>query len=190
MLKLRGLYYITHIDNLPSILERGILCHRKIEEEKIAFTPIYDAEIVAARKERKVIEKRNLWYFANLYFQPRNAMLYRVVFFSGINLEDIIIIGLKHSILDRKDVFVTTGNAASPYTEIFSLEKAKRYIKAIREKTDKEWWASEDGSKRELMAECLVPEGVDPDYINEIVGVTPGNITFIWHNIFYNQKSK
>jgi len=168
MLKLRGLYYITHIDNLPSILERGILCHRKIEEEKIAFTPIYDAEIVAARKERKVIEKRNLWYFANLYFQPRNAMLYRVVFFSGINLEDIIIIGLKHSILDRKDVFVTTGNAASPYTEIFSSEKAKRYIKAIREKTDKEWWASEDGSKRELMAECLVPEGVDPDYISEI----------------------
>ena len=40
------------------------------------------------------------------------------------------------------------------------------------------------------MAECLVPEGVNPDYINEIVGVTPGNITFIWHNIFYNQKSK
>ena len=52
MLKLRGLYYITHINNLPSILERGILCHRKIEEEKIAFTPIYDAEIVASRKEK------------------------------------------------------------------------------------------------------------------------------------------
>ncbi|MCD6540215.1 MAG: DUF4433 domain-containing protein, partial [Candidatus Omnitrophica bacterium] len=52
MLKLRGLYYITHINNLSSILKRGILCHRKIEDEKISFTPIYDAEIVATRREK------------------------------------------------------------------------------------------------------------------------------------------
>ena len=168
MLKLRGLYYITHIDNLPSILERGILCHRKIQEERIAFTPIYDPEIVAGRKERKVGENRNLWDFANLYLQPRNAMLYRVVFFSKVNLENIVIVGLKASILERKDIFVTTGNAASPYTEIFSSGKAKKYIKVIREKTDKEWWASEDGSKRELMAECLIQDRVDPHYISEI----------------------
>ena len=32
MLKLRGLYYITHIDNLYG---NGILCHRKIIEEQI-----------------------------------------------------------------------------------------------------------------------------------------------------------
>ncbi|RKY64145.1 MAG: DUF4433 domain-containing protein [Candidatus Latescibacterota bacterium] len=168
MLKLRRLYYITHIENLPSILERGILCHRKIEEKKISFTPIYDAEIVATRREKKLSDGRNLWDFVNLYFQPRNAMLYRVIFFSKANLEDIIIIGLKHSILNRKDIFVTTGNAASYNTEIFSAGKAKKYIKAIREKTDKEWWAIQDGSKRELMAECLVPNSVSPEYISEI----------------------
>jgi len=168
MLKLRGLYYITHIDNLPSILERGILCHRKVEDEKIAFTPIYDASIVANRKERKLPDGRNLWDFVNLYFQPRNAMLYRVVFFSGVNLEDIIIIGLKATILNRKEVFITTGNAASYNTEIHSAKKAREYIKSIREKTDREWWASEDGSKRELMAECLVPDKVDTDDISEI----------------------
>ena len=33
MLKLRGLHYITHINNLSSILERGILCHRRIEDD-------------------------------------------------------------------------------------------------------------------------------------------------------------
>jgi len=168
MLKLRGLYYITHINNLASILKRGIFCHRKVEEEKIEFTPIYDADIVSNRKNIEVAGGRNLWDFVNLYFQPRNAMLYRVIFFSGINIEDLIIIGLKSSLLNRNDIFVTTGNAASSNTEFLSSTKAQKYLKTIREKTDKEWWASEDGSKRELMAECLVPDKVDPDNISEI----------------------
>jgi O-acetyl-ADP-ribose deacetylase (regulator of RNase III) len=165
MLKLRGLYYITHINNLGSILEKGIFCHKKIEEKKIDFTPIYNTEIVATRKEKKLSDGRN---FVNLYFQPRNAMLYRVIFFSGVNLEDIIVIGLKYSILNRKDIFVTTGNAASYNTEILPAGKAKKYIKTIREKTDREWWALQDGSKRELMAECLVPDNLNPEYISEI----------------------
>ena len=168
MLKLRGLYYITHVDNLPSILEKGILSHRKVEEEGIKYTPIYDPDIVMNRRDRKLPDGRNLWDFANLYFQPRNAMLYRVIFFSGIRIEDIIIIGLKRSILNRNDIFVTTGNAASPYTEFISSKDARKYIKSIVEKTDKEWWSPEDGSKRELMAECLVPNQVESNYITEI----------------------
>lgn len=168
MLKLRGLYYITHVDNLPSILEKGILSHRKVEEEGIKYTPIYDSDIVMNRRDRKLPDGRNLWDFANLYFQPRNAMLYRVIFFSGIRIEDIIIIGLKRSILNRNDIFVTTGNAASPYTEFISSKDARKYIKSIVEKTDKEWWSPEDGSKRELMAECLVPNQVESNCITEI----------------------
>ena len=170
MLKLRGLYYITHIDNLSSILEKGILSHKKVIEENIKFTPIYDADIVATRKEKKVIEGKNLWDFVNLYFQPRNAMLYRVVFFGNVNKEDIIIIGLKSSILENKNIFITTGNAASPQTEFISsnVSNIKEYLKNIREKTDKEWWSSADGSKREMMAECLIPEKVGPEYISEI----------------------
>jgi O-acetyl-ADP-ribose deacetylase (regulator of RNase III) len=170
MLKPRELYYITHFNNLPSILEKGILCHRKVEEEKINFTPIYDAEIVSSRKEREVADGRSLWDFANLYFQPRNAMLYRVVFSSGINIEDILIIGLKSNILNRSDIYVTNGNAASSNTEFFSLnnDNAQKLLETIIKKTDKKWWASEDGSKRELMAECLVPDKVSPDYISEI----------------------
>lgn len=168
MLKLRGLYYITHINNLPSILKSGIFCHRKVEEEKIDFTSIYDTKIVASRKEKKVTDASNLWDFVNLYFQPRNAMLYRVIFFSGVKAEDIIIIGLRSSILEKKDIFVTTGNAASPYTEILPQVKAQKHLKSIREKVDKEWWASADGSKREIMAECLIPDKVESENISEI----------------------
>jgi len=168
MLKPRGLYYIAHINNLESILKRGILCHRKIEEEKIEFTPIYDADIVSSRSEKKVTEKSNLWDFVSLYFQPRNAMLYRVIFYSGVNVEDLLIIGLKSDLLYKNDIFITTGNAASPYTVFLQSDKSQEVLEIIREKTDKEWWSSEDGSKREMMAECLVPEMVSPEYISEI----------------------
>lgn len=169
MLKLRGLYYITHIDNLPSILEKGILCHREVEARQIKFTPIYDKEIVANRKEKNLPDGKNLWDFANLYFQPRNAMLYRVIFFSGVKPEDIIIIGIKNSIMEnKKNVYITTGNAASPLTNIIPYNEAQKYLKSIKEKVDKEWWALDDGSKRELMAECLVPDCIEREYISEI----------------------
>lgn len=168
MLKLRGLYYITHVDNLASILEKGILSHRLIEEDKIPYRAIYDEEIIAVRRDKTTPDGRSLWDFANLYFQPRNAMLYRVVFFGGVNREDIIIIGIKASILKRRDIFITTGNAASYGTQILPIEEGSKIIKNIREEVDKEWWAIEDGSKRKLMAECLVPERISPEYIQEI----------------------
>jgi O-acetyl-ADP-ribose deacetylase (regulator of RNase III) len=95
-------------------------------------------------------------------------MLYRVIISGEVNREDIIIIGLKNSILNMRDIFITTGNAASSNTEFFLSFEAQRYIKTIREKTDREWWSSEDGSKRELMAECLVPNKINPEYISEI----------------------
>jgi O-acetyl-ADP-ribose deacetylase (regulator of RNase III) len=168
MLKLRGLYYITHIKNLSSILEKGILSHRLVEEDRTSHTAIYDEEIIAIRKSIKMPSGRSLWDFANLYFQPRNAMLYRVVFFSNVNRDDIIVIGIKPSILKRKDIFITTGNAVSSGTQILSITEGEKIIKNIREEVDKEWWAYEDGSKRKLMAECLVPDKVPPEYIQEI----------------------
>lgn len=168
MLKLRGLYYITHVDNLASILEKGILSHNLIERNKIQHTAIYDEKIIAMRKSKTTPDGRSLWDFTNLYFQPRNAMLYRVVFFSGANRDDIIIIGIKASILNREDILITTGNAASYGTQILPIREGKKIIKNIREDVGKEWWASEDGSKRKLMAECLVSEKVPPEYIQEI----------------------
>ncbi|MDE0636503.1 MAG: DarT ssDNA thymidine ADP-ribosyltransferase family protein [Candidatus Poribacteria bacterium] len=66
---IRELYYITHIDNLPSILARGVFSHERIESERIDSTPIYDADIVSLRNQITTPDKRSLWSYANLYFQ-------------------------------------------------------------------------------------------------------------------------
>lgn len=74
--QLNELYYITHIDNVPSILTRGILSHSRIVSGNVPFTPIYNAEIVSNRRNRKTPDGKSLWDYANLYFQPaeRNAI--------------------------------------------------------------------------------------------------------------------
>jgi hypothetical protein len=72
---IEGLYYITHIKNLGSILSQGILSHTEIEAQGLEPAIIYNSQIIDRRKDR-TIESKSLWDFANLYFQPRNAMLY------------------------------------------------------------------------------------------------------------------
>lgn len=67
-LDIRGLYYITHIDNLPSILERGILSHEKIKAAHMPYTLIYDNSIVERRRRRFTPEGRSLWHYVNLFF--------------------------------------------------------------------------------------------------------------------------
>ena len=59
---IKGLYYITHIENLPSIMRRGILSHEQVKDEAIRYTPTYDEGIVAARKEKLVPGGRRLYY--------------------------------------------------------------------------------------------------------------------------------
>ncbi len=168
MLKLSGLYYITHIENLSSILKNCILSHNRVISSGITPKQIYDEEIVNCRKGKTTPDGKSLWDFVNLYLQPRNAMLYRVVSpSSGVKPEDIIIIGIKDSnILCRNDVFVTTGNAASQDTRISPVQG--KLVASIRKQVDKDWWSTIDDSKRELMAECLVPDNVASSYISEI----------------------
>lgn len=161
-----GLYYITHIDNIISILQRGILPHRRMAQGDINFTPIYDSAIISNRQQRKVDNDRILWDFANLYFQPRNAMLYRVM--REKSQKEIAILLVSPKILTRKDIYITNGNAASYNSEILSSEVGRKVATKIRDEIDKEWWTEIDGSKRKIMAECLVPDSVSPEFIRGI----------------------
>jgi len=166
-INIQGLYYIAHFDNIPSILKNGILSHRSIENSSRENRPIYNSEIVNIRQARIIKDGLSLWNFANLYFQPRNAMLYSVIHKASIN--NLAILFINKNILERKDIFVTTGNAASQDSKIIPIEKANsNYWSKLKKETNKEWWNNEDGSKRKIMAECLVPDRVEPDYIETI----------------------
>src|SRR3990172_2871181 len=135
----QGLYYITHIDNIPSILKRGIFSHERIESEKIPFTRIYDEGIVSNRHKIIVPDGRNLWHFANVYFEARNPMLYRVV--NEKSEDNIAILALRPDLLERHDIYITTGNAAHSLSDILYPTEAKKHLsEIIKNSVGLEWW--------------------------------------------------
>ncbi|MBX7235541.1 MAG: DarT ssDNA thymidine ADP-ribosyltransferase family protein [Caldilineales bacterium] len=164
--RLRELYYITHIDNIPSILRYGILSHAKIEADGIAHTPIYDKAIVSGRNQRLTPNGKSLWSFANLYFQPRNPMLYRVLLEKSP--DDIAVIAVQTSILNNPDIYITTGNAASYNSEILPREEGIKRLPGMRDVINATWWTEEAGTKRKIMAEVLAPDFIPPQLISSI----------------------
>lgn len=164
---IKSLYYITHIENLPSIIEHGILSHSKVEEMNIAFTPIYDRNIVSKRKNKLTPSGKSLWEYANLYFQVRNPMLYRVIH-EAKNKEDIAIIGVSPQVLNEPGVILTDGNAANEPTRFYDVAKGRQVLLAQWKIINSEWWNDLDGSKRKIMSECLIPNIVRKELVHSI----------------------
>ena len=73
--ELDELGYIVPIATVPSILQRGILSHRRaerIEHDSIALQNVQD------RRAGKAVPKgRPLHEYVNLYICPRNPMLFK-----------------------------------------------------------------------------------------------------------------
>ena len=164
--KIKSLFYITHIENVPSILANGILSHGRVEAEKVPFTPIYDSGIVSNRKNKQTPDQISLWEYANLYFQPRNPMMYRVVHERAAR--DLAVIGVNPGVLQMPHVLVTDGNAANNPTRFFDAADGLRIIEAQWPVIQAEYWKDVDGSKRKIMAECLVPDRIDAGCIHTV----------------------
>jgi O-acetyl-ADP-ribose deacetylase (regulator of RNase III) len=164
--EIKSLFYITHVENVPSILANGILSHGLVEAEKMPFTPIYDSGIVSNRKNKPTPDRASLWEYANLYFQPRNPMMYRVV--HEKTTKDLAVIGVKPGVLQLPHVLVTDGNAANNPTQFFKAADGLKVIEAQWSIIQAEYWKDVDGSKRKIMAECLVPDRIDASYIHTV----------------------
>lgn len=164
---IKNLYYITHIDNIPSILEQGILSHNEIENNHINYAAIYDKEIVKNRQHKTTPDQQSLWNYANLYFQPRNPMMYRVIHETDKN--NIAVIAIKSSILSESGIIISDGNAASNSTNFYqNLSEGKKILRENWKIIQSEYWKEEDGSKRKIMSECLIPKKVNPKLIESI----------------------
>ncbi len=169
-MNIRGLYYITHIDNLSSILKRGILCHERIDALQIQNTPIYDIDLVNRRKERNTPDGKNLWHYVNLFFQPRNSMLYGVIKSNG--MKNIAVLGISRNVLDRQGIFITNGIAWKSCTQIYRKSMGMQFLEKQQEiLQNDDWidWLHSSKVKNQLMAECLVPKQVETEYIRKFI---------------------
>src|SRR5437879_5788195 len=72
---LRELHNMAKIANLSSIMKRGILSHRRMEQLGIAHESVARPGIQEVRATRRVPGGRPLHDYACIYFNARNAML-------------------------------------------------------------------------------------------------------------------
>lgn len=161
--ELEELHYITLIDNVASILTKGILSHRLAE--KVPHGSVAMQEVQDRRRNKKVPGGRMLHEYVNTYFSARNPMLY----LRKDAHADLCVLRIKVTILDIEGVIVTDRNAASSIARFSSVTNGLELIE--RELVFAEYWHHPEDElasanhKSIKCAEILVPNYILPNYI-------------------------
>ena len=162
--ELEELHYITLIRNVPSIVSRGILSHKR--SERISHNSVA-MEVIQERREKKIVPGgRPLHEYVNLYFHARNPMLYVL---QSHHIE-LCILRVSAEILDLPGVVITDSNASSDYARFAPAPKGLFIVD--KDLTFAEYWTHTDPfeamrRKSAKCAEVLVPDRINPGLITE-----------------------
>jgi len=159
---LQELHYITPIENITSIMQCGILSHRRarrLRHHSIAMQDIQDK-----RRKRSVPGGKPLHEYVNLYIHARNPMMFK----RHIHHREICVLRISTDVLDLANVVIADGNAASDYTAFWPSPSGLSYVDG--DVVFAEYWTHEDQieewrRKRIKCAEVLVPDRIDPRFI-------------------------
>lgn len=160
--ELDELHYITHMNNVASILRHGILSNR--QASRVGHTSVAMQEVQDRRASVVVPEGLNLHEYANLYVCARNPMLYKR---KGQHL-DLCVLEVSTGVLDLPGAVVTDLNAASGYARFAEAPEGLSIVD--RELTFAHDWTDPDRiryfkKKAAKCAEVLVPGKIDPRFI-------------------------
>jgi hypothetical protein len=161
------LHYITSIDNLASILRRGVLSHNRAA--RLQHRSVASAEVQDRRRGKSVPGGYSLHSYANLYFHARNPMMNRLIYDGH---DDLIVVRLSGDALDIPDTVVTDGNAASGSTRFYPspdglarLDSKLIFARYWTVRLDDNTYWPDSEKKRARNAEVLVPNVVASTYI-------------------------
>lgn len=152
------LYYITHIDNVSSIVSRGIMSKTLLARQNLSPTDISDPDVQRWRDLAEPVFGRAIHDYVPLYFNPLNAMLYK-----RRELRDSLVICVIpiRRLLDKQHVF-TDGNAASGSTSFSSDFEIVRTSDSVLKARS---WSDLPDGRRRRCAEMLVYERVPSNAI-------------------------
>ncbi len=159
------LYYITHINNVPSIIQKGIVSRNKTRRDRLNNHDISMISVQGRRSCKKIPgTRKELHDYANLYFDAHNPML------SALRSKnnEICVLRVNNAILDLDGVIVTDKNAAKecwfkPVDEGLLLLDANEVFA--------QFWLHNDFFEQVRLkgvkcAEVLVPDCVVSSYIS------------------------
>ena len=159
---LEELHYITPINNIPSILQHGILSHKRAE--RITHETIALQEVQERRKDKRLPTGKWLHDYVNLYICARNPMMYR----RRDLHQDLCVLRISPEVLDIRGAVVADRNASSEYAAFYPSPEGLRKVNG--EMVFSEYWTHSDQileweHKPIKCAEILIPNRLDPLYI-------------------------
>lgn len=158
----KALWYLTHIDNLPSMLNRGILSHTDVARLNVDHSRI-DSRWVQQKRNRSIECNGRHFHLHDrvpVFFATHQPMLY-----VQKNRGAVAHLELDLRVFALADVIFSDGNASQPKTRFFSdarnlAELDWRVIHTPNCHTDTFKWRK--------AAEVLLSAPVDPQYIRRI----------------------
>lgn len=160
-----GLFYITHIDNLQSILQHGILSHNSAHSQGFVKVDISNRGVNARRNRIEKSLGGNIHDFSPLYINPKNPMLY--VLCKTSNKEDLILLRVNPHILLVDNVAFSDGNAAVSTTKFY--KDINDFNKLNWKVIGAQYWTIHPDGKRMRCSEVLVQDRIPLYYICDIL---------------------
>jgi hypothetical protein len=161
-------YYITRIENLGSIMERGILSYNECDAKTVAHQSFALATAQEKRGDKKVPNALPVHDYACLYFDPRNKAMFRLRK-TDPNFSEICILVLKaENLMKTEGAIISDMNAAAamvsfyPATDLSTLSFERIYAKYWTHPGDP---ADERLHGYQKCAELLIPHRIDPEHI-------------------------
>ncbi len=151
-----NLYNIMPIANIPSVIQHGLLCFdlaKRFHHKSVALNDVQE------RRENvtvDVADNLRLHQYANLYFTPKNPMMY----YRKDEAEKLCVLVVLSSVLDIDGCVVTDRNAATDIVRFFSPDEGIDYIDF--KKVFAKYWTHDDQLEYEnhkaiKCAEVLIP---------------------------------
>ena len=159
------LHYIAAIANMPSIMELGILSHKRAARVP-GHTSLANEQVQALRAGKRVPQGLMLHEYANLYFNARNAMLFSLL---DEHCDAMCVLGVDTDVLDLDDVVVTDGNAAVSWVTFKPAAEGLQHLD--QEMIFRRYWTAsnpivQDRQRQAMQAEVLVPGVVPARFIH------------------------
>lgn len=170
---IKFLFNINDLKNLDSIFQYGLLSKNEKIKRGISSVDLSNADVQKIRDDKRIPNHGMLHDYANLYFNPRNPMMYYLI--NHRSLDDLCIICIDKRVLDLEGTVVSDRNAASELAAFESPDKGNRYINFS--KVFSKYWTSDNPSeqyenKQIQCAEVLVLNMVTREYLIGILVCT------------------
>ena len=160
------LYHMTHLENMPSILQHGLFSRKRVQLLKLDFEDIADSEILAGRENFRHLY--TLSEYVPFHFFPKNPFDYAVCHAHGS--KNMAIITISRTLAETYNLPVITAHPLNPSAKWY--DSYREGLKNIDWKTlDSDYPYrdySDNNIKQKCMAECLAFDRVPSQYFTEI----------------------